>query len=112
MSYAERKALDLLRGLTGHGLYDLAPDNPITSQQAVTMLWAMIEGAFLPRPLLSECQAQRCAHEDLPLLDDTQLWREMKRAETLLIWTDEPHEWIVARHHACQDEIRCRKSKG
>jgi hypothetical protein len=105
MSLAERRALDMLTQLAGE------QDNPVTSAAILESFWALMEGAFVPKPNLSERHGLRYQHVDLRTLDTRELWIETQRAEMLTVWCADLTGWIADRLMACRAEAERRAKK-
>lgn len=65
----------------------------------------------IPNPTASEQEARRWDCSDLPDLDDFELWRELKRIESALVWCSDSayRPWLEKRYKAIQAERRARE---
>lgn len=98
----------------GFKLTERVPWGMADSRQIMDLVTEAARGVFQPNPWTTNEAWARYHHQDLEKFSDTQLWREVERAKFLLVWHEDPGEWVTERLKACQDELskRQRKAKG
>ena len=68
-------------------------------------------GYSIPNPMLSDRQAIRYAHQDLPALADLELWREKHLIEDAVA-SNPQHPWLRERYqHIIGEEMRRKRGR-
>jgi len=95
----------------GINLEERLPWGMSTSRQIMELFTEAARGVFVPNQFTTDTAWARYHFQDVENMTDVQLWRDVERAKFLLVWHEDPGEWIADRMRACQAEMTKRQKK-
>ena len=104
------QAMEYLEGC-GFKLTERLPWGMNDSRQIMELFTEAAHGVFQPNPWTTNEAHARFYHQDLGQLSDKALWREVERARWIMVWHDDPGEWVEERMRVCQAELAKRQKK-